>query len=176
VDIDERFRGSKVLTELRTSGADLKVVEAGLLHLTLRFLGDTDEGMVEPIALAMASSAAGMAPFDMTFSGMGAFPKPDHIRVVWIGVKGAEPLGGFVRRLEEPLARMGFEKEGDFSPHITIARVKSARHKDRLADIIRQHEGEDLGGMRVERILLKKSVLGSGGPTYSTVKEVVLGG
>ena len=175
VDLEGGLRAEKVLAELRTSGADLKPVELRNLHLTIRFLGDTEETRVGDIRRAMEESVRGVAPFELRFRGLGVFPNQNYIKVVWIGLEGAEPLSLIAGRLDESLAKLGFCKEGKFSPHLTVARVKSPRNRDRLTGLLKEHEGEDLGSMTVGKVALKKSVLSSAGPTYTTVEEVTLG-
>lgn len=175
VDLDGGLRADKVLTELRTSGADLRLVDARNLHITIKFLGDTEESRIPDVRGAMEESVRSIAPFELIFRGLGVFPNRNRIRVVWIGLEGAEPLSLIARRLDESLSRIGFGKEGDFSPHLTVARVKSPRNRDRLAGILDERADEDLGKMTVGRIALKKSVLSSAGPTYTTVEEVMLG-
>jgi 2'-5' RNA ligase len=175
VDLDGAFGAGKVLTELRTSGADLKLVETKNLHLTLKFLGDTDESRVDDIRRAMEESVRGIAPFELRFHGLGVFPNQNYIRVVWIGLKGAEPLALIAQRLDESLSRSGFGKDGSFSPHLTVARVKSPRNRDRLVGLLNERESDDFGKTTVGKIALKRSVLSSTGPTYTTVEEVTLG-
>ena len=174
VDTDAGSVAGKVLTELGTSGADLKLVEARNLHLTLRFLGDTEESRIPDIRKAMEESVRGVAPFELGFRGLGVFPNPNYIKVVWIGLDGAEPLTLIAGRLDEALAKFGFGKEGKFSPHLTVARVRSPRNRDRLTGILRERTNDDFGKMTVGKIALKKSVLSSAGPTYTTVEEVTL--
>jgi len=176
VDLGSGLAADKVLTELRTSGADLKLVETKNLHLTLRFLGDTEESRVPDIRKAMDESVQGVAPFELRFRGLGVFPDPNYIKVVWIGLDGAEPMALIAGRLDEALAKSGFGKEGRFSPHLTVARVKSPRNRDRLTGLLNERRSDDFGKMTVDRIALKKSVLSSAGPTYTTVEEVMLGG
>ena len=175
VEVAVGFGAEKVLTELRTSGADLKLVETKNLHITLKFLGDMDESRIGDIRKAMEESVQGIAPFELGFQGLGVFPNPNFIRVVWIGLKGAEPLSLMALRLDESLARSGFGIDGKFSPHLTVARVKSPRNRDRLTGLLRERESDDFGKMTVGKIVLKKSVLSSAGPTYTTVEEVTLG-
>lgn len=176
VDLDGGLRADKVLTELGTSGADLRLVEKRNMHITLRFLGDTEESRISDIRGAMEESARGIAPFELGFRGLGVFPNTDYIRVVWIGLKGAEPLCLLAQKLDDSLARSGFGKEGKFSPHLTVARVRSHRNRDRLLGLLAERADEDLGSMTVGKIALKKSVLSSAGPTYTTVEEVMLSG
>lgn len=173
VDLDERFRTRELLSELGQSGADLKLVEPRNLHVTLKFLGETPEDMVERIAGIMEESVRGIGPFDVRFRGLGAFPGQRSIRVVWVGMQGAEPLGQVARTLEDRLEVLGFPREArGFSPHITLGRVRTPRGWGSLPALIDKHAGTDFGAMRVEKMALKKSVLGPGGPTYSAVREV----
>ncbi|MGQ9583395.1 MAG: RNA 2',3'-cyclic phosphodiesterase [Thermoplasmatota archaeon] len=176
VDTGEGFRPEAVLGELRASGAELRLVEPHNMHITLRFLGEIDEGLVGAVNEAMVRSAEGVAPFDIRFRGLGAFPSESFIRVVWVGLSGAGPLAELARRLDAALAGLVEENRGGFSPHITLARVKSRRGLERLRAIVKAHSEDDFGSLRVERIVLKKSVLGREGPTYSDLNHVELRG
>jgi 2'-5' RNA ligase len=72
---------------------------------------------------------------------------------------------------------LGFAREQrGFSPHITLGRVRAPHRWGSLPAILDSHADADLGAMRVERLSLKKSVLGPRGPTYSTVLEAALKG
>jgi 2'-5' RNA ligase len=157
---------------LRETGAPLKLVDLGNMHLTLKFLGNTNEDLVPKITQTMNDSLEGMEPFSIQFGGTGAFPSLGHMRVVWIGVHGAEKLISMAEYLNEELAGLGFKKEKrKFSPHLTLGRVKGGRHKDRLADVIKSWGKEDFGSLEVGGVCLKKSVLSPKGPTYSIVHE-----
>jgi 2'-5' RNA ligase len=177
VETDEGFRSGELLSELERSGADLKLVEPRNLHITLKFLGDTDEDKIALIGRAMEGSVRGAAPFEVRFRGLGAFPSARSIRVVWVGLQGAEPLGRISRSLDEELSGLGFEREQrGFSPHMTLGRVRTPRSWGSLPAILDKYADEDFGVLRVEKISLKKSVLGPKGPTYSTVLESRLTG
>ena len=177
VELDEGFSVAELLSELEMSGADLKLVERQNMHITLKFLGETGEDMIEAIAGAMEGSVRGIAPFEVRFWGLGAFPGRRSIRVVWVGMQGAEPLGRISRGLDEELSKMGFSvDERGFSPHITLGRVRTPRRGGSLPALLDRYAQADLGRMVVEKVALKKSVLGPSGPAYSTVREVRLTG
>lgn len=164
------------LHDLESCGADLKTVEPENIHITLKFLGDTDEAKAEQIIQAIQSAAAGIAPFEAKLKGAGVFPNPKFVRVVWAGIEGAEPLGKIAGKLEELLAPLGFEREKRaFSPHLTVARVRSPRGSERLAPILEKYKNADFGAFPVAEIKLKKSVLSREGPTYSDIEIVKLG-
>lgn len=176
VETGEGFRTEEILDELGRSGADIKLVEPQNLHITLKFLGDTDEEKIEGIAKAMEESVRGIAPFETRFCGLGAFPNSRSVRVVWVGLLGAEPLALISRRLDDNLSPIGFARDQrGFSPHITIGRVRTPRRWGSLPAILARYPDRDFGSLRVERISLKKSVLGPKGPTYSTVRQADMG-
>lgn len=164
-----------LLRGLADSRADLKIVKADLLHVTLKFLGDTEESMIDQIISCITDASRGVAPFDMRLAGMGAFPSMSNIRVVWVGIKDGAQLGEIAKKLDASTAPLGFdpEKRG-FVPHLTLARARSGRNMANIQEILRSNAATDYGSYRIDRILLKKSVLSPHGPTYSTVREVML--
>ncbi|HTY47936.1 MAG TPA: RNA 2',3'-cyclic phosphodiesterase [Methanomassiliicoccales archaeon] len=153
----------------------IKVVDVEQVHITLKFLGPTDESLVPKIVEAMRSAIDGVKPFEMKLAGSGVFPSRSNARVVWAGLEGADPLGVMAARLEDLLADVGFQKENrPFRPHLTMARVKDPRASLSAAEAAEDFAKVDFGRETVQSILLKKSVLSPSGPTYSTVAEVRL--
>ncbi len=159
--------------ELREASRDLKVVSLDHLHLTLKFLGETEEGLIPEIVSAMREAAAGVTPFDIRVRGTGAFPSPSRPNVLWVGVEGAEPLARIAKALDAHLVALGFEPETrPWSAHVTVARVKGHRNLDRAQAILRAHAEETFAEHRVEDVRLKKSVLRPEGPEYTTLETV----
>ena len=153
------------------SGADLKLVEPKNIHITVRFLGNITPSMVEKIFEEMKKVQ--FAPFDVKIHGVGAFPNVHYPRVLWAGItEGADQLRNIFSQLEPRLRSLGFtpDQKG-FSPHLTIARVKSGRNKAELAKFVTENVNYDFGIVRAECLRLKRSDLTPKGPIYSTLKE-----
>jgi 2'-5' RNA ligase len=162
-----------VLQELRTSGASLKLASVDQLHTTLKFLGETEEGLADEIARRIRDACAGGGPFSVLLRGTGAFPGLGRMRVLWVGIEEAQPLADIAARLDASLSEIGFAREGrPWSPHVTIARVKGGRGLERVRQILQAHRAEPFGENLVEVVRLKKSVLTPQGPVYSTLVEV----
>ena len=175
VDISDIGELVKLDRELRTVGGGMRPVAMDIVHVTLKFLDETDEAAIPKLIDAMDKAVKGVAPFEITLKGMGAFPTKDNIRVVWVGMQGAEPLIGIAKVLDDECARLGFEKEErPFSPHLTVGRMKDPTGTEQVKGIIERFKDHDFGKRPVKSIRLKKSVLGAKGPTYTTVAEVVL--
>lgn len=158
-------------TSLKGTGADLKLVERENIHLTLRFLGDVREGLVEELINLVSDIK--FNPFPAELRGVGAFPNLRRPRVIWTGItKGADRLRGLFKRLEPEIVGMGFKPDGrGFSPHITLARVRSGRNRDRLVEEVMDCADESFGEFEVKHIRLKRSILTPRGPIYSTLAE-----
>jgi 2'-5' RNA ligase len=177
VEVGPRIDWHSLRKELSDVDRGVRPVRPENLHLTLRFLGDTDEGLVEDLGDLMGKSVEGVSPFHLTFQGVGAFPNARKARVVWIGIHGAEPLVAIARRLEEGVREMGWKAEKrSFRPHATVARIKHIRRHGRLSSLLdRWHDG-DFGTMEVRSIELKRSQLTPEGAIYSTVHSTPLDG
>jgi 2'-5' RNA ligase len=166
----------KHLTEIQktlvNTGADLKMVQPQNIHVTMRFLGNIPPNMVDSIHEQMEKVS--FTPFEIELRGLGAFPTLRYARVVWVGIKkGAEKLTDIFNQLEPRLHGLGFKPDPKgFSPHLTIARVKSGRNKTELICTIQEFEDYQFGVIKGSSLRLKKSVLTPKGPIYSTLKAV----
>lgn len=167
VDEAVRSAAAKLIVGLGRTGADYKWVEPRNLHVTLRFFGETLLERI-PELEALLKAAARRPPFELVFSGLGAFPSWEDPRVVWLGVS----QGG--RELAELAAALGAGEEGrPFAAHLTLGRRRGRCGFEGLrtaaaagAPELRQQAG---------RIALFESRLGSQGPVYSVRKEERLG-
>ncbi len=162
---------AKAQALLVQTGADMKLVETENIHVTMRFLGDITPDPVERVFEEMKKTQ--FVPFGIQLKGIGVFPSLSCPRVVWAGItEGANELRSIFDQLEPRLRSLGFAADQHgFSPHLTIARVRSGRNKAQLADFVKQNADLDFGTIRAECLRLKKSVLSPKGPTYSTLRE-----
>lgn len=166
----QRFK--EVQDNLVKTGADLKPVEPQNIHITMRFLGDIRSTMVDSVHEAMKKVA--FTAFNCEIRGIGVFPDLRYPRVVWAGIrKGANELRNVFEQLEPNLRQLGFRPDSKgFSPHLTLARVKTGRNKAELAHCVQDLVDYDFGVVKADCLRLKKSVLTPKGPIYSTLKEV----
>ena len=150
-------------------------VRPELVHLTLRFLGEVEEDGVAAIVQALREAARGA--FEMQGGAGGFFPAKGAPRVVWIGLRqGREECAAYFGNLDRELANAGFLAESKpFTPHLTVARVKTAVRSDDwsglLADLRR-----DWPAFTLRQVVLWQSILKPAGPEYRKVAEVGLVG
>ena len=93
-------------------------------HLTVDFLGETPETLLEPLKAMFAAVCAETAPFELELAGFGGFPNLHRAKVVWIGVGGdRDALVDLESRMRDGLVGLGMQPEDRaYRPHITLAR------------------------------------------------------
>jgi 2'-5' RNA ligase len=113
-------------------------------------------------------------PFDIKIQGVGVFPNMRYPRVLWAGIReGADQLRSIFNQLEPQLRSLGFAPDTKgFSPHLTIARVKSGRNKAELARRVEENLNYEFGIVKANCLRLKRSDLTPKGPIYSTLREI----
>ena len=176
IDLEDEQILSKVgsvISSLTSIGGDLRPVERENIHLTLKFLGN-----VTAVKVAEARTALGQVkfePFTLEVRGSGAFPSLKRMNVVWIGIgEGWSKAQQIFEQTEKLLHEVGFSRETrPFSPHITIARIRSPRKRDEIASFLGHLADESFGTFKADRVRLKQSVLSPSGPRYSTIFEAL---
>src|SRR5215467_1318827 len=169
VDLDKAIRDRTVALQdaLARAGTEVKWVEPQNLHVTLLFLGEVDDREVPAVCRVVAEQVQQHAPFSMSIETAGCFPNPRRPRVLWIGVgQGTQELCALHDALEPPLLELGCyrREERQYSPHITLGRVKSDRPTDKLSAALAKHAGWKGGETAVHELLVLSSTLGPTGP------------
>jgi 2'-5' RNA ligase len=133
-------------------------------HLTLRFIGEVDEGTGRDILDALGQVRGDR--FALTLGGIDQFGKGEKARVLWIGVDKNPALVRLRDRIESTLVRLGLEPEGrKFTPHVTLARLNGAPG-DSLGAFVQAHHLVRLGPITVESFALFSSWSHGEGPVY----------
>jgi 2'-5' RNA ligase len=155
---------------------DIKFVEKKNLHFNLKFFKDLENEKVDRLKREIDKVAGQFEPFEININGIGAFPNRSYVKVVWLGVKeGFQTLKSLGDMIGNSLVNMGIEKEGEFIPHLTLGRVRSARNKTELLVFLRKYENIEVGKMMIDKLTLFQSKLSSKGPVYEGVFTVNLG-
>ncbi len=164
-----------VQDRLRRAQADVSWVKPANLHITLKFLGETEPKRLERIGPALADAARSVAPFLVAVAGVGTFGGRIP-RVVWVGVReGSAALETLAGAIESGLARVGFPKERrGFTAHFTLGRVRSPRNAEALLAAIRDEPTVPLGAVPVEEFVLMQSRLDPGGSIYTVLERFPL--
>jgi 2'-5' RNA ligase len=166
----------KIISDLRQEGDQIKWVATNNIHLTMRFLGNTDETIVPAIKNRMHGLFSGFEPVESTINRIGAFPNLRRPRVIWAGLAhNTEPLSALAANIELAMQDLGFEAESKgFRAHLTLGRLKHGRGSESLIARLSEFELVPLP-VRFDRLVLFKSTLTPRGPIYQPLYEVTPG-
>jgi 2'-5' RNA ligase len=179
VDLGKSIRDRAVALQetLARTGTDVKWVESENLHVTLLFLGEVDNREIPSVCRVVAEQTERHPAFTMSIQSVGCFPNPRRPRILWIGVgQGTQELCGLHDSLEPPLLELGCyrREERQYTPHITLGRVKSERSSALLATALAKQAGWQGGEVEVGEILVMSSELTSKGPVYTVLSRAKL--
>lgn len=140
------------------------------LHLTVRFIGSVDRGVVEGIADRL-DGRAGPA-VRLALGAAGTFKRSRLARVVWLGLQsGGEELKGLAARVEAECRAAGLAPEARaFQPHLTLARARS-RDGARAPDVLGI---PDLEPWSADELILYWSHLKKNGAEHEPIRRIRL--
>ncbi len=143
-------------------------VQPHLLHLTLKFLGETPEYKIPQIEQIVKAQTAPFAPFECQIARLGVFGSRSHPNVLWIGADGGQVLLDLNRTVETSLAALGYKPYyGHFVPHITLGRIHRLDDKKMFWNAIETMQDKFSATMQVQTVKLYESVLQKGyNPKY----------
>ena len=169
----------RLISKMKYKAPDAKWVDAGGIHLTLKFLGSVDSARTSEITEAITEAASGISPFSLEVAGLGVFPGLNRVRVVWVGLEGETgKLSLLQNRLDANLDILGFPPENrEFTPHLTLARVRenaTPPERQALGQLIAAAKIEPVGSFTAESVSLMRSQLNPRGAIYTRLAGVEL--
>ena len=133
IDLDDpiRQRISRFMEGVRGFAPEARWVSPASLHITLKFIGESNQ--LEAIKETLSKVQA--AQTQISFRGAGFFPTAKSPRVFWIGVEADQHLAELAQNVEEALVPLGIEaEERAFTPHLTLARTGSGAPRRQGSD------------------------------------------
>jgi RNA 2',3'-cyclic 3'-phosphodiesterase len=153
---------------LRGCKARLTFVVPELIHITVKFLGEVDDKKLQEVMDALAKVS--FAPYPIT-TGNVTVNNKNRPHTVWCTIKDMDESERLFVLIEDALAPLGFACETRrFTPHATIARVKSSDPS--LFTALNTLNATSYGSCRICGLKLKKSTLLPQGPVYEDLLEV----
>jgi 2'-5' RNA ligase len=126
------------LAPLMRGLGDVRWMHDDQLHLTLRFIGELDNGRAHEVADAL--SLVPGVPFDLRLKGIGHFPPRGEPRVLWTGIERQPELTALKRRIDRALQQAGIGRDPQkYTPHVTLARLRRPPTQAGLATYLMRH-------------------------------------
>ena len=148
----------------------VKWVEEHNMHITIKFFGETDEGLIPDISDTLGKVAQNNRELNFRLSGIGIFGSRYQPRVVWAGIEPNDPLANLMKIIQKEMERFGFESDRQNAvPHLTLGRIKFLRDKllfQKVLDVNREIQSDPI---QVEECILYESILHREGPQYNVI-------
>ena len=162
-----------LLPIVRDRQAKVRWVPAPNLHLTLKFIGETEDAMIHRIRDVLNAIAAEQDPFSLVLSGVGAFPDAKKPRILYAAsTKGTEDVKALAGAVESALVDIGLPAETRaYSPHVTLGRVKTPSRRLDVSDVVEALGELPLGTTEIRDLILFKTHMGTRGAHYEVVSR-----
>jgi len=149
----------------------VKEVPMNNLHITLFFLGEVDEKLLDELKGALLSVAKKTKPFMASIGDVAGFPETNHARIAYLSIKrGKIEIVRLFKDIEKSIGDKFNKENREYIPHITIGRVKKG--KVNMKGIKFSYPP-----FSVDHFILFKSELRRGtAPEYTVIQKFKLGG
>ena len=165
------------LTNLKSKLVNDKIkwIDPANMHITLFFMGDTEEEKIAEIETYLQDAFFDFTSFEIELSELGLFSRQGRPQVIWMGIKRIKELTEIKKSIDNKLSQIGFQPEDrPFKPHLTLGRVKYVSDKKQLNDLVQRDKMKVYGRVKINEIILYKSELTSAGPIYTPLETVQL--
>jgi 2'-5' RNA ligase len=167
---------SELIEVLKNYDGDVKWVDSENLHLTLKFLGNTSEGLIPKIIESLTKITFFYDAFYIKLCTIGMFPNNKYPKVIWAGVEMSDILKKLQGDIEDSMSLLGYQREDkNFHSHLTLGRVRSQKGIANLIQELNNFTEKDFGSIKVSDIKLMQSELKPTGAHYYCLHKIQLG-
>ncbi len=160
-----------LLVEFRAIAPQVKWVRAENMHITLKFLGETDSSKLTVVQTAL-SAIRSSQPVTLDFRGLGFFPNEKRAKVFWAGMETSANLLSLAAEIDQATHKLGFPLEDrPFTPHLTLARFQPPGLPLKVAAAAQESASREFGSLIAREFHLIESKLKSAGAEYTTLQS-----
>jgi len=165
IDMPEQVQ--EQISDLYTAIQGARWVPQDQLHITMRFIGETDTATEASIIDSLEHIR--FKPFRIAVQSTGFFPLRKDPQVLWVGIDNRADLEILQRSIERTITSLGMEADNrTFHPHVTVARLDRP-HKERVVQFITDNHLFKTESFEIDEFHLYRSYLGKNGAQH--VKE-----
>ncbi len=159
---------------MRESAPGVRWIPPRNLHITVEFLGPTNDEQLN--ALAAEMTALMHPPFSLRFADLVVLPNPRIARVVALACSPSDPFESLCHVVRAATLNAGFSlKPQRISPHLTIARLRRTDREWLSEYVTRGREGVgEIPPLDVRQVHLYESTLSRAGTEYSSLLHIPL--
>lgn len=142
-------------------------VDPSVIHLTLKFFGETEESKIPVIKESLKTAVAASESTLIRIYKTGIFGSKYDPKVIWFGIDPNEALQKLAGNVLNELESAGWERDRqNFVPHLTIGRIRELKDKALFQEVISNYRDRFIQEQAVREIHLYESILRKEGPLY----------
>jgi len=160
-----------LLKPIRRLFLPLRWVDINNIHITLLFLGDVEQNVIDLVKPKVEAICLKTNSFNFSVEGGGFFGTSKQPKVLWAGISGLlEDVAILKNAVEEQFEPFGIKPEKrPFKPHLTLGRFKDRPEEKTLLKCLTEFENFKSSAFNVNNLVLFKSDLSSKGPVYTKI-------
>ena len=140
---------------------------SGNWHITLFFLGSTEESAIPLLQQLIEESFRDVQAYQTELRGVGVFPNTHNPKVLWLGLEDIQPIISAYSQMGESLQQNGFSfDQKPLKPHLTIARVKKTDHPSAFQSLLDKYQETVFDRIEIKSVALFESISTIDGPVY----------
>ncbi len=144
-------------------------------HLTLAFLGEQDESLVDSITPSLETRLGSMKRFTASIAGAGFFPNARRARVGWLGLDPAQPFCEMASAVRDVVTANGVALDrADFRPHLTLMRLRDAWPPASIETFEKSLRDYRSAPFPVDTVTIFSSRLDPTGAIHTPVRQIAL--
>jgi 2'-5' RNA ligase len=145
------------------------------IHITLVFLGDTEDNVINEMRLMLNEKCRGSGIFNLILKGCGIFRSINDPRIIWTGVETSDSLTALNDSIQNGLRQLGIKLEDrPYNPHLTLGRIKHLNDIKTLNSLIEKYRNTEIQVVPVNEVILYESILLQSGPIYKPLEKFSL--
>jgi 2'-5' RNA ligase len=145
------------------------------IHITLVFLGDTEDDAIKKIRFMLNEKCNGSGIFKLNLKGCGIFRSMNDPRIIWTGVEVSDNLMALNAVIQDGLRQIGIKlEEHPYNPHLTLGRIKRISDIKILKSLVEQFRNYEIQVVPVNEVILYESILQQSGPIYKPLEKFTL--
>jgi 2'-5' RNA ligase len=161
--------------QARLNKDQIKWTDAANIHITIAFLGDTEEKTIKEIVSMLEEKCKGFGKFELILKGSGIFRNINDPRIIWTGIEPSEKLVQLNNLIMNGLKGSGIKMEDrPYKPHLTIGRIKHIDKNESLKALVTEFQDYEIQLVPVNEVILYQSILLTAGPVYKPLIKVKL--
>ncbi|HPW66589.1 MAG TPA: RNA 2',3'-cyclic phosphodiesterase [Salinivirgaceae bacterium] len=174
IDIPVNEELKMVLLDIKQSLSTSKInwVDFSTLHLTIAFLGDTQNSVIQKLQADFENSINEFGTFQLKVANVGYFGPKVSPTVIWVGVEPSEQLVKLHKVINDIVAQHKIQYDfRAFKPHVTIGRIKQLVDNNIINNLSRKYRNKEFQTVLCDKVIMYQSILTPKGAIYKPLFE-----